>query len=119
MMRVNNCCAASEVRLEVYPDRLELVEQQRSSDPALLHIALALRAGVQASGTITDASSVAALPLNGRDYLQLSLFSEGAGEGPVRVGTARKQEARALMVAPAGRGASARAGNAHPTTTPC
>jgi len=35
--------------LEIYPDRLELVEQQRSADPALLHIALALRCGVQAS----------------------------------------------------------------------
>lgn len=34
--------------LEVYPDRVELVEQQRSTDPALVHIALALRAGVQA-----------------------------------------------------------------------
>jgi AraC family transcriptional regulator len=34
--------------LAVYPDRVELIEQQRSSDPALVHIALALRAGVQA-----------------------------------------------------------------------
>ena len=34
--------------LEVYPDRVELIEQQRSSDPALVHIAMALRASVQA-----------------------------------------------------------------------
>ena len=34
--------------LEIYPDRIELVEQQRPADPAIWHIALALRAGVQA-----------------------------------------------------------------------
>jgi len=34
--------------LEVYPDRVELVEQQRESDPALWHIALALIGGTQA-----------------------------------------------------------------------
>jgi AraC family transcriptional regulator len=34
--------------LEVYPDRVELVEQQCDTDPALLHIAMALRAGAQA-----------------------------------------------------------------------
>ena len=33
--------------LEIYPDRIELVEQQRPADPAIWHIALALRAGVQ------------------------------------------------------------------------
>jgi hypothetical protein len=36
--------------LEVYPDRVELVEHQRPTDPALWHIALALRAGIQAGG---------------------------------------------------------------------
>jgi AraC family transcriptional regulator len=36
--------------LEVYPDRVELVEHQRPTDPALWHIALALRAGVQVGG---------------------------------------------------------------------
>jgi AraC family transcriptional regulator len=34
--------------LAIYPDRIELVEQQRPADPAIWHIALALRAGVQA-----------------------------------------------------------------------
>lgn len=34
--------------LDVYPDRLELVEQRRETDPALRHIALALRTGLQA-----------------------------------------------------------------------
>jgi AraC family transcriptional regulator len=34
--------------LEIYPDRVELVEQQRSTDPALVHISLALRAGIGA-----------------------------------------------------------------------
>lgn len=34
--------------LEVYPDRVELVEQQRESDPTLRHIALALLGGAQA-----------------------------------------------------------------------
>jgi AraC family transcriptional regulator len=34
--------------LEVYPDRIELIEQQRETDPALVHVALALRAGIQA-----------------------------------------------------------------------
>jgi AraC family transcriptional regulator len=34
--------------LEVYPDRVELVEQQRERDPALWHIALALLGGMQA-----------------------------------------------------------------------
>lgn len=33
--------------LEVYPDRIELVEQIRETDPVLQHIALALRAGAQ------------------------------------------------------------------------
>lgn len=34
--------------LEVYPDRVELVEQQRQSDPALWHIALAMLGGMHA-----------------------------------------------------------------------
>jgi AraC family transcriptional regulator len=34
--------------LEIYPDRIELVEQQRLTDPAIWNIALALRAGIQA-----------------------------------------------------------------------
>ena len=33
--------------LEVYPDRVELVEQQRETDPAIRHIALALLGGMQ------------------------------------------------------------------------
>jgi AraC family transcriptional regulator len=37
--------------LEIYPDRIELVEQQRPADPAIWNIALALRAGVQALPT--------------------------------------------------------------------
>jgi AraC family transcriptional regulator len=37
--------------LEVYPDRVELVEQHGdTTDPAILHLALALRAGVQGAG---------------------------------------------------------------------
>ena len=36
--------------LDVYPDRLELIEQQRPADPALWHIAMALRAGLQGTG---------------------------------------------------------------------
>jgi AraC family transcriptional regulator len=36
--------------LEVYPDDVELVTQRRSTDPALRHIVMALRAGVQAGG---------------------------------------------------------------------
>jgi AraC family transcriptional regulator len=39
--------------LELDSDRIELVEQRRSTDPALRHIALALRAGVQ-SGDALD-----------------------------------------------------------------
>jgi len=39
--------------LELDADRIELVEQRRSTDPALRHIALALRAGVQ-SGDAVD-----------------------------------------------------------------
>ena len=39
--------------LELDSDRIELVEQRRSTDPALRHIALALRAGVQ-SGDAVD-----------------------------------------------------------------
>jgi hypothetical protein len=39
--------------LELNPDRIELVEQRRGADPALRHIALALRAGVQ-SGAAGD-----------------------------------------------------------------
>ena len=35
--------------LEIYSDRLELIEQQRLTDPVLVHIALALRAGIHAS----------------------------------------------------------------------
>jgi AraC family transcriptional regulator len=34
--------------LEIYSDRVELIEQQRLTDPALIHIALALRAALQA-----------------------------------------------------------------------
>jgi AraC family transcriptional regulator len=41
------------VGLELNADRIELVEQRRSTDPALHHIALALRAGVQ-SGDALD-----------------------------------------------------------------
>jgi AraC family transcriptional regulator len=37
--------------LEIYPDRIELVEQQRPADPAIWNIALALRAGLQALPT--------------------------------------------------------------------
>ena len=37
--------------LEVYSDRVELIEQQGQADPALRHIALALRAGLQAGRT--------------------------------------------------------------------
>jgi AraC family transcriptional regulator len=39
--------------LEFNADRIELIEQQRSSDPTLHHIAMALRAGVQ-SGAALD-----------------------------------------------------------------
>src|SRR5262249_30492056 len=35
--------------LEVYPDRIELIEQQRQTDATLSHIALALRAELQAA----------------------------------------------------------------------
>jgi AraC family transcriptional regulator len=35
-------------QLQVYPDRVELIEQQRQTDPTLSHIALALRAELQA-----------------------------------------------------------------------
>jgi hypothetical protein len=41
------------VGLELDSDRIELVEQQRSTDPTLRHIALALRAGIQ-SGAALD-----------------------------------------------------------------
>jgi AraC family transcriptional regulator len=37
--------------LDVYPDRVELSELQRPSDPAVWHIAMALRAGVRAGHT--------------------------------------------------------------------
>src|SRR3981081_2967977 len=40
-------------RLELDSDRIELVEQRRSTDPTLHHIAMALRAGVQ-SGDALD-----------------------------------------------------------------
>jgi AraC family transcriptional regulator len=40
-------------RLELDSDRIELVEQRRSTDPTLHHIALALRAGIQ-SGVALD-----------------------------------------------------------------
>lgn len=36
--------------LEVYPDRVELLEQKRETDPALWHIAMALRTGLHAGG---------------------------------------------------------------------
>ena len=39
--------------LELNSDRIELIEQRRSTDPALQHIAMALRAGVQ-SGAALD-----------------------------------------------------------------
>jgi AraC family transcriptional regulator len=38
--------------LELDSDRIELVEQRRSTDPALRHIALALRAGVQTGAAV-------------------------------------------------------------------
>jgi AraC family transcriptional regulator len=37
--------------LGVYPDRVGLVERRRESDPALLHLAMALRAGVRSGRT--------------------------------------------------------------------
>jgi AraC family transcriptional regulator len=33
--------------LEIYPDRVELIEQRRETDPALRHIVMALRTGLQ------------------------------------------------------------------------
>jgi hypothetical protein len=41
------------VGLELDSDRIELVEQQRSTDPTLRHIALALRAGIQSALPLT------------------------------------------------------------------
>src|SRR6516162_2249927 len=53
--------------LEIYPDRIEPVEQQRAADPAIWHIALALRAGVQgwpASDAIYGESLATALAVH-------------------------------------------------------
>jgi len=38
--------------LELNSDRIELIEQRRSTDPALQHIAMALRAGVQSAAAL-------------------------------------------------------------------
>jgi AraC family transcriptional regulator len=40
------------VGLELDSDRIELIEQRRSTDPTLLHIAMALRAGVQTGAAL-------------------------------------------------------------------
>jgi hypothetical protein len=56
--------------LELDLDRIELIEQRRSTDPTLHHIAMALRAGVQTGAALTACME--------RHYQQLSPFTSYA-----------------------------------------
>ena len=71
--------------LEIYPDRIELVEQQRPADPAIWHIALALRAGVQAlpaSDAIYGESLATALAVHVlREYGRVGVAVQPAHRG--------------------------------------
>ena len=71
--------------LEIYPDRIELIEQQRPADPAIWHIALALRAGVQAlpaSDAIYGESLATALAVHVlREYGRVGVAVQPAHRG--------------------------------------
>lgn len=71
--------------LEIYPDRIELVDTTTPADPAIWHIALALRAGVQAlpaSDAIYGESLATALAVHMlREYGRVGVAVQPAHRG--------------------------------------
>jgi AraC family transcriptional regulator len=81
--------------LELYPDRVELVERRRETDPALRHIVMALRAGLQ-SGHAADRLYGESLSTALAVHLLREYAGRSSGLEHVHRGLSREQLLRAL-----------------------